>query len=103
MKFFVPQVTRSKAEENYEEIAKSVKDQLRLPITESRIFSINYVHDKKRCRAEVGKPEPQQGRYDVVAIFESKPYIVFTRGKDGAAGLTILVSNDEITDIEYFD
>jgi hypothetical protein len=103
LKCFIPQVPRTKYEETYEEIAKSVKEQMRTSITPRRIYSLDYVHDKKRCHAEVGMVDPQQGRYEVVAIFESKPYIVYTRSANGSHGLTILVSGDEITTIKDFD
>ncbi len=102
MKFFVPGATTSSYEAAYQGILASVKDQLRIPIAGRRIYNIKYIHDKKRCRAEVGGLDPQQGRYQVVAIFESKPHIIFTRAEDGGQGLTILVNSDEITEIEDF-
>lgn len=102
MKFFVPQSARREYQETYEGIRKSVKEQLRVQIAERKIFSIDYVHDKKKWRAEVGQLDPQQGRYEVIAIFQSKPHIVFTRAVDGANGLTILVNSDEITEVEDF-
>ena len=102
MKFFVPQSARREYQTTYDEIRKSVKEQLRVQIAERKIFSIDYVHDKKPWRAEVGQLDPQQGRYEVIAIFQSKPHIVFTRSPNGASGLTILVNSDEITEVEDF-
>ncbi len=103
MKFFVPQASRSEYQSAYEGIAKAVKDQLRVAITDRRIFSIEFIQDKKNWRAEVGQPDPQQGRYEVIAIFESKPHIIFTKAADGSQGLTILISNDDITKVEDFE
>jgi hypothetical protein len=103
MKFFVPQVKRSQHQATYDEIAKGVKEQLRVQITERKIFSLDFTKDKKKWHAEVGQLDPQQGRYEILAIFESKPHIIFTRTTTGTDGLTILVSNDEITGIEDFD
>ena len=103
MKFFIPQVSEPQYGEVYDAIVKSVKEQMRLKIEPKKIFRLNYIHDKRKKVAQVGKPDPQGGRYEVYAIFEAKPFIVFTRGKDGGHGLTMLISNQEITEIEYFD
>jgi hypothetical protein len=103
MRFFVPHVSAAKTTDTYDNIVKSVKDQLRVTIATRKIFSISYVHDKKMLKAQVGKPDPQSGRYEVVAILEAKPYIVFTRGNDGGPGLNLLVSHDEITEVIDFD
>ena len=102
MKFFVPRTKASEYGASYESIISVVKDQLRTPITERKIFSINYTHDKKRLRAEVGGLDPQMGRYEVCAIFESKPHIIFTRTEKGEPALTILVNSDEVTAVEDF-
>jgi hypothetical protein len=103
VKFFMPQIATAQYPEVYEAIANSVKEQLRLKIEPKKIFRLEYVHDKHRLVAEVGMPDPQEGRYEVFAIFEAKPFIVFTRKNDGGDGLTMLVANDEITNVEYFD
>lgn len=102
MKFFIPRTKPREYEETYREITKQLKDQLRMPIAERRIFSVHYTHDKKKWCAEVGQLEEQEGRYEIVAIFESKPFIVFTRSEAGGQGVTILVNKDEITSIEEF-
>lgn len=103
MKFFVPQVPQAQYQTTYDGIAKSVKEQLRIPITGRKIFSLDYAQGKKKWHAEVGQLDPQQGRYEILAIFEAKPHIVFTRAPGGGQGLTILVSNDEITGVQDFD
>lgn len=80
-----------------------LKEQLRWPITDRRIASLRYVHDKKVCTATVGQLENQNHRYEIVAIYESSLYIVYTRAPNGAAGVTILVAKEEVTDVEDFD
>jgi hypothetical protein len=102
MKFFIPHVKTRQYEDTYEQITKLLKEQLRMPIADRRIFSLCYTHDKKKWYAEVGQLEEQEGRYEILAIFESKPFIVFTRLENGDHGLTILVNKDEITDIVDF-
>lgn len=103
MKFFMPQTRTAGSEAAYQNIADSLKTQFRLPIEERRIFSLSYVNSKKSWRAEVGRLEEQESRYQIVAIFESKSYIVFTRAQDGTDGLTILVDKTEVTAVEDFD
>lgn len=103
MKFFIPHVSEAYYAQTYEGIIDAVKEQMRVPVTARKIYRLDYVHDKKQLRAEVGKLDPQQGRYEVFAILESRPYIVFTRLSNGGAGLTILVSNDEITEVVDFE
>ena len=102
MKFFIPHVKARQYEDTYEEITKLLREQLRTPIADRRIFSLRYTHDKKEWYAEVGQLEEQEGRYEILAIFESKPFIVFTQLKNGDQGLTILVNKDEVTAIEEF-
>jgi len=103
LKFFVPHVSKADYARTYDGIIDAVKEQMRVPVTPRKIFRLDYVHDKKRLRAEVGKLDPQQGRYEVFAILESRPYVVFTRLSNGEAGLTMLVSNDEITEVVDFE
>jgi hypothetical protein len=103
MKFFVPQMKKSQAEASYQVLYDHLKDQLRMPIGTRRIFSIDYTHDKKPWHAEVGQLDQQEKRYEVAAIFESGVYIVFTRAKNGNPGPKILVSKDEVTDVQDFE
>lgn len=102
MKFFVPQASPAEYEATYGAIKKLVTEQLKTPITPRRIRRIDYLHDKKTYHLQVGSLE-QQGRYEVLAILESKPYIIYTRTKSGQGGITILVNCDEVTAVEDFD
>lgn len=103
MKFFIPQVEPKKCNEVYDEMVKTVKDQMKMPISERKIYSISYVHEKKNWHAEVGQPDPQRGKYEVLAIFESKPFVIMTRSNAVETPLMMLVTPDEITDIKVFE
>ena len=74
----------------------ALKDQLGWKLTDRRIYSLHYLHDKKESFLQVGEVEPQERRYQVMAIFESNAYIVFTRTPDGYSGTTILVDKTEV-------
>ena len=102
MKFFIPNTKPSEAEAAYASLVNVVKDQLRIAITPRRIYGMHYVHDKKRLHVQVGSMDPQQGRYVVCAILESKPYVVVTRTESGQDGLTMLINGDEVTSIDEF-
>jgi hypothetical protein len=102
MQFFIPNTKSHEAEDVYKSLADSLKSQFRLPILERRIFSLNYLNSKRRWRAEVGQMEEQEDRYEILAIFESKSYIVYARSKTTNDGLTIMVDKSEVTAIEDF-
>jgi hypothetical protein len=104
MQFFVPHTSPAEADEAYKDIKASLISQFRLPILERRIFSLSYLNSKKRWRAEVGQLEQQERRYEILAIFESKQYIVFTRAANtGSPGPIILVDKAEVTASEDFE
>src|SRR5689334_7653973 len=103
MKFFMPQAERSNTEASYQAILASLKSQLGWKITDRRIYSLHYLHDKKEHSLQVGELEPQERRYQVMAIFESNAYIVFTRTPDGYSGTTILVDKTEVLAAVDFD
>lgn len=103
MRFFIPRAEPAQAEEAYRSIKDTLFSQFRLPIQDRRIFSIDYVNSKKRWHAEVGQVEQQERRYEVLAIFESKQFIVFTRTPHGTAGPIILVDKNEATAVENFE
>jgi hypothetical protein len=102
MKFFIPNTKPHDAEDAYKALADSLKSQFRLPILDHRIYRLDYTNSKRRWRAEVGKLEEQEDRYEILAIFESKSYIVFARSKTTNDGLTIMVDKSEVTAIEDF-
>ncbi|HSX02228.1 MAG TPA: hypothetical protein VLI05_02835 [Candidatus Saccharimonadia bacterium] len=101
MQFFLPHAG-SEPEVAYQRIVAILKSQFRLPIMERRIFSLRYTNSKRRWRAEVGELEQQEGLYEILAIFESKSYIIYTRTRGGNAGPIIMVAKDEVTAVEEF-
>jgi hypothetical protein len=103
MKFFIPHVPEADYAQTYDGIIKSVKEQMRIPVAPRKIYRLEYTQGKKQFKAEVGRPDPQQGRYEIFAILEAKPYVVFTRLSDGGPGLTILVSSDDVTGVIDFE
>lgn len=103
MKFFVPHAKRGQGAAARDAIASVVHDQMKISMSARRIHSLDYVHDKKAYRLEVGKLDQQENRYEVTAIFEAKPFIVATRAPGGGSGPTILVNPDEVTSIVDFD
>jgi hypothetical protein len=103
MRFFIPHTSKAEAEAAYSDIAGSLKRQFRLPIQERRILSLSYTNSKKRWQAKVGQLEQQEHQYEILAIFESKSFIIFTRSLDGGPGPIILVDKDEVTAVEDFD
>lgn len=103
MKFFIPHTKKAETEGAYQGMAEALKNQFRMPIDERRIFSLSYINSRKKWHAQVGQMEEQEGRYKILAIFESKPYIVVTQAKNGDQGLTILVDKTEVTAVEEFD
>lgn len=103
MKFFLPQTTRPQYEATYKGIVDSLKEQLRWSVIDRRIYSLRYIHDKKEYLAEVGKREPLEHRYEIIAILESNAYIIFTRTTAGQPGTTILVEKGEVQEVIEFD
>lgn len=103
MKFFMPKIKKREAEAAYKDIATALKSQFRIPISDKRIFSLDYANNKKRWRAQVGQLEQQEGKYEIVAIFDAKPYIVYAQDAKGGPGLTIMVDRDEVTQVETFE
>lgn len=103
MQFFIPQAKKAEYEVQYQAIIDALKDQFRWTINDRKIFSLSYLHDKKDYTVEVGRLEPLENRYETVAILESSTYLVFTRTKSGAPGVTILVNKDEAQSVVDFD
>lgn len=103
MRFFIPSTKKSEIDLVYQGMVDFLKDQLRVVISDRKIFSITYIHDKKEILAQVGQLDQKGGRYEIMAIFESNPYIIYTQGKDGGNGVTILVDKNEIAAVKDFD
>jgi len=103
MKFFVPAATDdAKAEQVYSAIANSVK----APITEKRIWKLQWRHNEIDIEAEVGKPLPsafETGKQLVLAIFDCETlYKICTLSRGGVKGEPILVEKNDSSSATYF-
>ena len=103
MKFYIPHVEEQDADSARLEIAKALKSQFRLPILDRRIRKLEYTNSKRKWIAEVGQLEEQEDRYEILAIFESKSYIVYARSATTNDGITIMVDKTEVTLVEDFE
>jgi hypothetical protein len=102
MKFFIPTAKDdTKGEELYEAITKFAQETTGWKISNRRIFSIDYFHEHKEYHVEVGKPDPMIGEV-VMAILESKAFLVCTPNRGVVRGMPILVGINEATDIIDF-
>ncbi|MBW4643999.1 MAG: hypothetical protein KME23_13600 [Goleter apudmare HA4340-LM2] len=103
MKFFVPAAKDDdKAEQVYSALANSVK----APITEQRIWQLQWRHNDIDIEAEVGKPLPssfQTGKELVLAIFDcEKLYKICTLSRGGVKGEPIMVEQNINPAVTYF-
>ena len=96
MRFFVPAVKdETQAEEVWVSIKKFAEEMLGWEISERRIFSIAYQHQDKDYHVEVGKPDSRNNEL-VIAILESKTYLVCTPNRGVVRGIPILVGQDKV-------
>lgn len=103
MKFFLPHAgTADMAEQTFKATKLFAKDNLGWNISDRRIFRIEYVHEGKNHKAEVGKVTDVNGE-EVIAILESNAYLVCTPNRGVLRGDPILVGTNEIRDIEDFE
>ncbi|MEH2232249.1 MAG: hypothetical protein V7K71_21925 [Nostoc sp.] len=103
MKFFVPAAKDDiKAEQVYSAIAQSLK----APITEKRIWKLQWRDREIDMECEVGKALPssyQTGKELVMAIFECENlYKICTLTRGGVKGEPILVSKNSLSSATYF-
>ncbi|MEH2263407.1 MAG: hypothetical protein V7K59_11125 [Nostoc sp.] len=91
-----------KAEQVYSAIAKSLK----APITEKRIWKLQWRDREIDMECEVGKPLPssyQTGKELVLAIFECENlYKICTLSRGGVKGEPILVGKNSLSSVTYF-
>ncbi|WP_414517067.1 hypothetical protein [Nostoc sp. PCC 9305] len=103
MKFFVPAAKDDiKAEQVYSALAQSLK----APITEKRIWKLEWRDREIDMECEVGKPLPsfyQTGKELVLAIFECENlYKICTLTRGGVKGEPILVGKNSQSSATYF-
>jgi hypothetical protein len=102
MQFFVPTTTTPEdAARLYEAIKAFAKDTLQWPISDRKIFRIEYVHGGKTEQAEVGK-RSDVNQEEVLAILESNAFLVCTPNRGVLRGDPILVGTGEVRVIEDF-
>ncbi|MEH2227663.1 hypothetical protein [Nostoc sp.] len=103
MKFFVPAAKDDiKAEQVYSALAQSLK----APITEKRIWKLQWRDREIDMECEVGKALPssyQTGKELVLAIFECENfYKICTLTRGGVKGEPILVGKNSQSSAIYF-
>ncbi|MEH1834635.1 MAG: hypothetical protein V7L29_21825 [Nostoc sp.] len=103
MKFFVPAAKDDvKAEQVYNALAQSVK----APITEKRIWKLQWRDNEIDLECEVGKPLPssyQTGKELVLAIFECENlYNICTLSRGVVKGEPILAGKNSQSSATYF-
>lgn len=103
MKFFLPYATdEAQAESVYAGIKKFAAEQTGWPITDRRIRSIEYRHEGKEYTAEVGEVNNRNGE-TVIAILESKTYLVCTPNRCVRRGEPMYVGIQEVSKTETFE
>ncbi|MBH8554828.1 hypothetical protein I8751_21225 [Nostocaceae cyanobacterium CENA357] len=103
MKFFVPAANdHTRAEHVYYAIAKYAQ----APITEKRIWKLQWLHNGINMECEVGKTLPsyyQTGKELVLAIFECEGlYKICTLTRGGVKGEPVLVEKNSQSSATYF-
>ncbi len=102
MKFFVPSVANEKEAEDLYQATKKFAAENCWPVTDRRIQTIGFRDKGRLVTAEVGKVEPITGE-TVVAIFESRSYLVCTPNRGVLRGMPILVGKHEVSSVTVFD
>jgi len=101
--FFIPHVKDKKeAEKVFQGIKKFAKKSVGWEVTDRRIFSLTYLHDRKKYHSEVGKPDDRVNE-EVVAILESYTYLVCTYNRGVFRGEPVLVGKEEVKKIIDFE
>lgn len=119
MQFFIPYVDDTdEAEKVWQAVKSFAETQGFGPVTDTRIFRLEYVHNSKEMEAEVGQPhpyghpltweyvpdygDPKAGEW-VVAILEREggPYLVCTHNRGVVRGEPILVGG--VKEVVYFE
>jgi len=103
VKFFIPaEDNPEKAEGLYQAIKKFAQQNMAWEITDRRIRSIRYRHERKDLVATVGEPEPRTGE-PVIAILESTTFLVCTPNRGVLRGMPIMVGKHEVFTSEDFE
>jgi len=96
VKFFIPYAKDKKqAEKVFQGIKKFAKKSVGWDVTDRRIFSLTYLHDRKKYHSEVGQPDDRVNE-EVIAILESYTYLVCTHNRGVIRGEPVLVGKEEV-------
>ena len=102
MKFFIPHAKDKKqAGKVFQDIKKFLKKS-GWDVTDRRIFSLTYLHGRKKYHSEVGKPDDRVNE-EVIAILESFIYLVCTHNRGVIRGEPVLVGKEEVKKIIDFE
>jgi hypothetical protein len=102
MKFFIPGVPPKEQEAAYAAMKGRVSGSPGWEATDRRIYSVDYTHNGVPGRAEVGKHDPLSEEL-VLAIFESRTYLVCTPTRGGNGGEPRLVGRPEVQSVAEFE
>ncbi len=102
MKIFVPKVKDEKqSEEYYNGIVKYNKDIVG-EVSGRKIYSLTYKHNNKKYTAVVGENDEIENE-PIIAILESRTFLICTPNRGVIRGTPILVGHDEIISVEDFE
>ena len=103
MNFFIPHAeNEAQAERVLGAICKFVGS----PIPQKRVQKIRFSHNEKEFVAEVGKRAPSYyhaGDQEVIAIIPDSPYKICLPYRGVVSGEPILVGDDSIIELWFFD
>lgn len=103
MRFFISDVkNEEEALEIYEQIKKFAIKNTTFPITERKIYHIEYEHDGIEYSVSVGQMHPNNWE-PIFAIFEANAFLVCTANRGVFIGEPILVGTTNISKIEEFE
>ncbi len=108
MKFFIPHAETPDASERiYQRIKSTSRSQLAGPISERRIFRIEFMHIREKYEIEVGKnANIREVTDEVMAIYEwGESYLVCTpsRGVDPRFPMPVIINKSDTILVEEFD
>ena len=102
IKFFIPVTKDAKeAEAIWEATKRFAEDMLGWEVSDRRIFSIAYRHERQDYYVEVGKPDPRVKEV-VIAILESKTYLVCTPNRGVVRSIPLLVNQGKVGEVIDF-
>lgn len=106
MKFFIPTIDDVLEAENFYQAAiEQSMRQIKCEAIPRRIFSLDYRHDGKLCRAEVGQIHPRTGR-TVCLILETAAgifVVCFPSCNLSSSSAPLLIGENEVSKVVDFE